>query len=261
MAHVLRYLRKSGRNELRTASDAVQDLDLPLNSVSEEDEELISSNSLIEGASYGTPEDVDTPAPSQRFGSPSQRLGFTDRYVDWSHSQDSIFKAKVAFVLYLFVAIVVYSFILEQWSIIDSVYFAVIVFTTVGTLQVVLLGDACIIHRLRFVVLIPPPQVTVICPPALMRPVFSPWCLHRVVLSFWVYFWESLGLDCLKFGKRKPVKNSNWLNKKSWNSSRPQISLPSSSRPKISLPSFHRSEPFWTTCGQLPRLKLRLFYV
>jgi hypothetical protein len=136
MSHVLRCLR----NGIRTARDAVQNLVLPTSSVSEEDEEPISSTPLVveeEGGGYGSPDD-------------SQRLGFTDRYVDWTHSKDSIFRANLAFVIYLIVAIVVYSFILEEWSVLDSVYFAVTVFTTVGTLQFVLLGEPCIIHRLRF---------------------------------------------------------------------------------------------------------------
>lgn len=129
MAHVLGYLRKSAGNGIRTARDLV----LPTSRVSEEDEEPSSSTPLVveeEGSGYGTPEEEDTLALAQQ-------LGFTDRYVDWSHSEDSIFRAKVAFFIYLIVAIVVYSFILEDWSVLDSVYFAVTVFTTVGTLQVV----------------------------------------------------------------------------------------------------------------------------
>jgi len=59
-------------------------------------------------------------------------LGFTDDYVDWSHSNNVILTAQLAFLIYITIAIVGYSFVFENWSIIDSIYFAVTVFTTVG---------------------------------------------------------------------------------------------------------------------------------
>ncbi|CAJ1954484.1 unnamed protein product [Cylindrotheca closterium] len=60
------------------------------------------------------------------------KSGFADAYVDWKHSHESIIQACGAFVCYIVVAIVGYSYIFEEWSILDSMYFAVTVFTTVG---------------------------------------------------------------------------------------------------------------------------------
>jgi len=65
-------------------------------------------------------------------GNSNRELGLTDEYVDWSHSKNSILKVHLALLIYIGVAIVGYSFVFENWSIIDSIYFAITVFTTVG---------------------------------------------------------------------------------------------------------------------------------
>lgn len=62
----------------------------------------------------------------------TKKKGFADPFVDWTHSQESLFRAFFAFFMYVIVAILLYSYILEDWPIVDSMYFAVSVFTTVG---------------------------------------------------------------------------------------------------------------------------------
>lgn len=140
MAHVIQYLRKSAHEGTKSVRDGFHSLITPVSS--NEDPEPIASPLIGEdgGSGYGTPEEEEAPHHSHRglgnsnlgLGNSLRALGFTDRYVDWTHSEDSIFRAKVAFAIYLIVAIILYSFILEEWSILDSVYFAVTVFTTVG---------------------------------------------------------------------------------------------------------------------------------
>lgn len=66
--------------------------------------------------------------------SSSQELrGLSAEYVNWFESTTALKYALGNFVAYLLVAVVGYSFVFEDWEIYDSFYFAMVVFTTVGT--------------------------------------------------------------------------------------------------------------------------------
>ena len=59
--------------------------------------------------------------------------GLSAEYVNWFESTTAAKYAVGNFVAYLLVAVVGYSFVFEDWAVHDSVYFAMVVFTTVGT--------------------------------------------------------------------------------------------------------------------------------
>ena len=68
----------------------------------------------------------------ERDGSDSS-LGLGDGYKAWSDSSEAFDQAFMHTVIYITIGVLGYSFILDtKWSIIDSVYFSVVVFTTVG---------------------------------------------------------------------------------------------------------------------------------
>ena len=56
----------------------------------------------------------------------------TQDFTDFMHSKSMYTMCTLNLAVYLVVAIVAYSFVFERWSIIDSIYFACITFTTVG---------------------------------------------------------------------------------------------------------------------------------
>lgn len=62
----------------------------------------------------------------------SERLGLTGDYHSWFESKTAIRYACANLLAYLVVAIIGFSFVFEKWPIIDSIYFAVVLFTTVG---------------------------------------------------------------------------------------------------------------------------------
>jgi len=64
---------------------------------------------------------------------PDASLGFADGYNSWSNSLQAFHHAIYHTIVYIVIGIAGYSFILEtKWSVIDSVYFSAVVFTTVG---------------------------------------------------------------------------------------------------------------------------------
>lgn len=58
--------------------------------------------------------------------------GLTAQYGNWLESKTALKYVLGNLLAYLLVAIIGYSFVFENWKIHDSVYFAVVVFTTVG---------------------------------------------------------------------------------------------------------------------------------
>lgn len=67
-------------------------------------------------------------------GSSSEELrGLTAEYTSWFESKTALMYALGNLTAYLLVAVIGYSFVFEDWPIYDSVYFAMVVFTTVGT--------------------------------------------------------------------------------------------------------------------------------
>mmetsp|Transcript_33933 Transcript_33933/g.74650 ORF Transcript_33933/g.74650 Transcript_33933/m.74650 type:complete len:422 (+) Transcript_33933:177-1442(+) len=59
-------------------------------------------------------------------------LSFADIFQDYRHSAYAFKEVMLYFLIYLCIAVVAYSFIFEGWSLIDSLYFAVVTVTTVG---------------------------------------------------------------------------------------------------------------------------------
>mmetsp|Transcript_20941 Transcript_20941/g.45597 ORF Transcript_20941/g.45597 Transcript_20941/m.45597 type:complete len:193 (-) Transcript_20941:739-1317(-) len=68
----------------------------------------------------------------ERDGSDSSP-GLGDGYIAWSDSSETFHLAVMHTLIYVTIGVLGYSFILDtKWSIIDSLYFSVVVFTTVG---------------------------------------------------------------------------------------------------------------------------------
>jgi potassium channel subfamily K len=65
--------------------------------------------------------------------SPESRASLTaGDYEDFYHSWDAIWVCLFHAVVYYTVAVVSFSFLVEKWPIIDSLYFATTIFTTIG---------------------------------------------------------------------------------------------------------------------------------
>jgi hypothetical protein len=60
------------------------------------------------------------------------RLGLTGEYVSWFDTQQAGAHCLLHVTVYLVIAVVAYSFVFEGWPVTDSIYFAVVIFTTVG---------------------------------------------------------------------------------------------------------------------------------
>jgi hypothetical protein len=59
-------------------------------------------------------------------------LGLTAEYKSWLESRQAQAHCIMHILFYVSLAIGGFSFIFEKWPIIDSIYFAVVIFTTVG---------------------------------------------------------------------------------------------------------------------------------
>ena len=111
-------------------SSAIPNERIPLIISDEEDTpSLVNSRSSTQGG--------DSSHSSQRHHHQQQQLqqelrGLSAEYVNWFESTTAVKYAVGNFVAYLLVAVVGYSFMFEDWAIHDSVYFAMVVFTTVG---------------------------------------------------------------------------------------------------------------------------------
>jgi potassium channel subfamily K len=57
---------------------------------------------------------------------------FTDTFQDFAHSKRAVLIGVVNILIYHCLAVIAFSFLFEHWPIIDSLYFAVVTFTTVG---------------------------------------------------------------------------------------------------------------------------------
>jgi len=69
----------------------------------------------------------------ERITDEESSIGFADGINDWADSWQAFHQAIIHFIVYMGAGIVFYSFILDtKWTVIDSVYFSVAVFTTVG---------------------------------------------------------------------------------------------------------------------------------
>ena len=94
-----------------------------------DDEEVLLVPGSVQDASHSSISDVIFPTDDPVVvRSPS----FADIFHDYQHSAYAFKEVMLHFLIYLCIAAVAYSFIFEGWSIIDSLYFAVVTVTTVG---------------------------------------------------------------------------------------------------------------------------------
>ena len=102
---------------------------------------------------------------------PPQRSGFSGGFVSFFESSRGILFGFTNLAIFYLAAVVAFSFIFEEWTIIDSVYFATVTFTTIGEV-----GMCALIGPRTVILLIHTPQVTVILLPPLMEDACLPSC-------------------------------------------------------------------------------------
>jgi hypothetical protein len=87
------------------------------------------------------PDTIDESAPlvdesqgeDQAIPDMSAELGLTASYTAWMDSEGAYNQVLLAVVLFFAVAVIGFSYVFESWAVTDSIYFAVVIFTTVGT--------------------------------------------------------------------------------------------------------------------------------
>jgi potassium channel subfamily K len=62
----------------------------------------------------------------------SNRRRFIDDFQDFAHSKRAVLVGLVNILIYHLLAVTAFSFVFEKWPLIDSIYFGVVCFTTVG---------------------------------------------------------------------------------------------------------------------------------
>eukprot|EP00542_Grammatophora_oceanica_P022274 CAMPEP_0194041164 /NCGR_PEP_ID=MMETSP0009_2-20130614/13053_1 /TAXON_ID=210454 /ORGANISM="Grammatophora oceanica, Strain CCMP 410" /LENGTH=388 /DNA_ID=CAMNT_0038684543 /DNA_START=172 /DNA_END=1338 /DNA_ORIENTATION=+ len=60
------------------------------------------------------------------------RRGLTTDFTDFTHSEQMVALCVANLILYLIAGVVSFSFIFEDWSVVDSLYYSCVTFTTVG---------------------------------------------------------------------------------------------------------------------------------
>jgi hypothetical protein len=73
----------------------------------------------------------------QAVEDPQSARSLTASYVSYDHSTSSIRSGLFNLAIYFALAVVAFSFVFEKWPISDSIYFATVVFTTVGMSQTI----------------------------------------------------------------------------------------------------------------------------
>jgi hypothetical protein len=118
--HTTSYGDSSSNNSVQTGNNSAQSSATSITSggaTSTYGSILVSSS---KNASQQQPRIIDPEAPSLTLG-------------DFSETTlDVFYLCTVYLSTYIFIAVMAFSFVFEKWSIIDSVYFAVSTFTTVG---------------------------------------------------------------------------------------------------------------------------------
>jgi hypothetical protein len=71
----------------------------------------------------------------QAVEDPHSQRSLTAAYVSYDHSAWALRSSLFNLAIYFALAVVAFSFVFEKWPITDSVYFAAVVFTTVGMPQ------------------------------------------------------------------------------------------------------------------------------
>jgi len=70
--------------------------------------------------------------PASQASRDTSGLSFSQEYHPFDRSKNALIICAVHVVIYLGVAVFAYSYFFEQWGVIDSIYFAVVTFTTIG---------------------------------------------------------------------------------------------------------------------------------
>lgn len=60
------------------------------------------------------------------------RESLSGEYEDFNHSTSALKLCLLHMAIYFSLSVIVFSFLVEKWPIVDSIYFATLVFTTVG---------------------------------------------------------------------------------------------------------------------------------
>jgi hypothetical protein len=117
--HTTSYGDSSSNNSVQTGNTSAQSSATSITSGGA----TATYGSILEGSknpSQQQPRIIDPEAPSLTLG-------------DFSETTlDVFYLCTVYLSTYIFIAVMAFSFVFEKWSIIDSVYFAVSTFTTVG---------------------------------------------------------------------------------------------------------------------------------
>lgn len=99
---------------------------------SEEAQGLVSGTEETPQGNYSSLDALQDDGDEERGGRTS-RLGLTAEFKSWIETDSARQHAIGHMAGYLFVAVMGFSFVFEKWPIVDSLYFAIVVFTTVGT--------------------------------------------------------------------------------------------------------------------------------
>ncbi len=83
----------------------------------------------------------------------SENEGFGEGYHDFTEKKSVLVISIAAFLAYLLVGVLAYSFYFEHWTIIDSMYFTVVTFTTCGYGDLSPVGDEARLFTLFFIVI------------------------------------------------------------------------------------------------------------
>jgi hypothetical protein len=72
----------------------------------------------------------------------TENSGLTAEFVNPVSTPTAVLKCVACIILYLCLAILAFSVIFESWSIADSLYYAVVTFTTIGQVHASLSGNS-----------------------------------------------------------------------------------------------------------------------
>jgi uncharacterized membrane protein len=89
---------------------------------------------MLDDSNYTEVEDAPLQATRGEYRTIAGRgtSSLTQDFTDYMHSKSMYIACALNLAAYIIIAIIAYSFILEEWSIVNSVYFACLTFTTVG---------------------------------------------------------------------------------------------------------------------------------
>ena len=69
-------------------------------------------------------------AAGKHVGPPKSKESLTSDFVGYASTSAAVKKCVACIVLYLVLAVVAFSFLFEKWTFVDSLYYAIVTFTT-----------------------------------------------------------------------------------------------------------------------------------